>query len=137
AKPGILPPYQERPRTYPLEFQLAFDPRSDGGRWFPLLMTLVPRGEEAAKLLQRMNDQIPEFYRRTEDYYAHFFDTRFTVETPDRDFDRALQWAEIAVDQGKVKLGGEAGLIAGYYESGDSARPGYGWFFGRDSLWTS
>ena len=27
--------------------------------------------------------------------------------------------------------------MAGYYESGDSARPGYGWFFGRDSLWTS
>ncbi|MBZ5624268.1 MAG: glycogen debranching protein, partial [Acidobacteriia bacterium] len=36
-----------------------------------------------------------------------------------------------------VRLGEETGLIAGYYESGDSARPGYGWFFGRDSLWTS
>ncbi len=28
------------------------------------------------------------------------------------------------------------GLVAGYYASGDSARPGFGWFFGRDTLYT-
>jgi glycogen debranching enzyme len=26
--------------------------------------------------------------------------------------------------------------VAGYYASGDSARPGFGWFFGRDALYT-
>ena len=26
--------------------------------------------------------------------------------------------------------------MAGYYASGDSARPGFGWFFGRDALYT-
>ncbi|MDE3187721.1 MAG: hypothetical protein KGM96_09390 [Acidobacteriota bacterium] len=31
---------------------------------------------------------------------------------------------------------GETALVAGYYESGDSARPGFGWFFGRDALYT-
>ncbi len=31
----------------------------------------------------------------------------------------------------------ETGLVAGYYESADSARPGYAWFFGRDTLWTT
>src|ERR1035437_4490454 len=31
---------------------------------------------------------------------------------------------------------GETALVAGYYASGDSARPGFGWFFGRDSLYT-
>ena len=30
----------------------------------------------------------------------------------------------------------ETALVAGYYSSGDSARPGFGWFFGRDSLYT-
>lgn len=30
----------------------------------------------------------------------------------------------------------ETALVAGYYASGDSARPGFGWFFGRDSLYT-
>jgi len=30
----------------------------------------------------------------------------------------------------------ETALVAGYYASADSARPGFGWFFGRDSLYT-
>jgi hypothetical protein len=29
------------------------------------------------------------------------------------------------------------GLVAGYRTSGESQRPGFAWFFGRDSLWTS
>jgi len=137
ARPGILPPYQERPRSYPLELKLAFDPKTDSGLFFPLLMTLTGKQRQPAQSLQALNDSIPGLYKQNEEYYAHFFDTRLTCETPDSDFDAALRWAEIAIDQGKVKLGGETGLIAGYYESGDSARPGYGWFFGRDSLWTS
>ena len=31
---------------------------------------------------------------------------------------------------------GETALVAGYYSSADSARPGFGWFFGRDALYT-
>ena len=30
----------------------------------------------------------------------------------------------------------ETALVAGYYSSADSARPGFGWFFGRDALYT-
>jgi glycogen debranching enzyme len=36
----------------------------------------------------------------------------------------------------KAQPSGEIGLVAGYYSSGDSARPGFGWYFGRDSLYT-
>ena len=36
----------------------------------------------------------------------------------------------------QVKYGDETGMVAGYYSSGDSARPGFGWFFGRDTMWT-
>jgi hypothetical protein len=130
AKPGILPPYQERPRTYPLELRLAFDPKTDSGLFFPLL--IGPAGRLAA-----LNDGIEALYRQTRFYYDHFFDTRLTSETPNTELDRALRWATLAIDQGRVRLGSETGLIAGYYESGDSARPGYAWFFGRDALWTS
>jgi glycogen debranching enzyme len=137
AQPGVLPPYQERPKSYPVEFNLAFDPKTDAGLTFPLLMTLVDPHQPAAQALSALNAALPEAYRRTEDYYMHFFDTRLTAETPDATFNRALRWAEIAIDQGMVKVGDEPGLIAGYYGSGDSARPGYAWFFGRDALWTS
>jgi glycogen debranching enzyme len=136
TEPGILAPYQERPRTYPTELKLSFDPKKDSGLFFPLIFALGDQKPALARL-SALNNSIPELYRKTHDYYAHFFDTRLSSETPDREFDRALRWAEISIDQGKVRIHDETGLIAGYYESGDSARPGYGWFFGRDSLWTS
>jgi hypothetical protein len=132
TKPGILVPYQEHPQTYPLELKLSFDPKRDAGIIFPLTMGLLHgnpaplKEEDARHLLQQ-----------TEAYYGHFFATRLTAHTPDRRIDDALQWAEVAIDQAQISHKGETGLIAGYYESADSARPGYAWFFGRDTLWTT
>ncbi len=134
--PGILPPYQERPHTYPTELKLSFDPKNDSGLFFPLLMVLGDSRSGPAKLTA-LNNGLPGLYQKTKAYYDHFFDTHVASETPDPEFDHALRWAAIAIDQGKVRFHDEIGLVAGYYESGDSARPGYGWFFGRDSLWTS
>src|SRR5262249_49075938 len=37
AQPGILAPYQERPKTYPLQFILHVDPVRDRNAYFPLL----------------------------------------------------------------------------------------------------
>lgn len=137
TRPGILSPYQERPRSYPAEFKLSFDPKTDSALFFPLLVSLVEAKLEPARRLSKLNESIGALFAQTRDYYTHFFDTRLTAETPDPEFDRALAWAAIAIDQGKVKHHDETGLVAGYYGSGDSARPGFGWYFGRDSLWTS
>jgi hypothetical protein len=135
--PGTLAPYQERPKTYPAELKLSFDPKTDSGLFFPLLIVAGHGDFAPARDLAALNDGIPQRYAEVESYWSHFFDARLTVETPDAQFDRALRWAEIAIDQGRVRFHDETGLIAGYYESGDSARPGFAWFFGRDALWTS
>jgi hypothetical protein len=137
AQPGILPPYQERPQTYPLELKLSFDPKTDSGLFFPLLITLADSKVVPARQLDDLNNRAIEICKKTEDYYAHFFDKRLTSETPDAEFDASLRWAAIAIDQGRVRFHEETGLVAGYYTSADSARPGYGWFFGRDALWTT
>lgn len=136
TRPGILVPYQEHPQTYPLELKLHFDPKSGAGQAYPLVMGLLrseAAGEQAAEALSA----IPKIYSHTQDYFAHFFDQRVTADTPDKRLNEALRWAEIAIDQAQVKYHDETGLVAGYYESADSARPGYAWFFGRDTLWTS
>ncbi len=137
TQPGLLVPYQERPKTFPAELKLHFDPRTDSDLVFPLAIMMRSGSEDPAHALASLIGSIPGLYAETESYYRHFFDTRLTVETPDPRFDRALRWAEISVDQGRVRFHDETGLVAGYYESGDSARPGFAWFFGRDSLWTS
>ena len=144
AGPGILPPYQERPKYYPLQFKLHFDPKTDSNLYFPLIAAVSDGtdGKNVESLAALENNvakicaDIPALYRNTEQYYSHFFDDKLTVESPDQNFNRAVSWAEIAIDQMQVKRKGETGLAAGWYSSGDSARPGFGWFFGRDTLWS-
>ncbi|MCU1260091.1 MAG: glycogen debranching enzyme-like protein, partial [Bryobacterales bacterium] len=134
--PGIMAPYQERPRTYPLELKLAFDPKTQSRLFFPLLMAVGSGNEALGRRLMELNRTWTSLYRQTSDYYAHFFDRRLTTVTPDPRFDLAIRWAELAIDQAQVKYHDETGLVAGYYSSADSARPGFGWFFGRDTLYT-
>lgn len=136
STPGILPPYQERPKTYPLEFKLAFDPRKDAELFIPLLISVGADPESLGRQLADENARIAELHSQTASYWAHFFDKRLIVETPDHAFDDAMRWAAVAIDQARVRFHQETGMVAGYYSSGDSARPGFGWFFGRDTLWT-
>ena len=89
-----------------------------------------------AAQLARLNENAAQLYAKTADYYAHFFDKRLVADTPDRRFNEAMRWAELAIDQLRVRHGDEVGLVAGFYSSGDSERPGFGWFFGRDALYT-
>jgi glycogen debranching enzyme len=42
----------------------------------------------------------------------------------------------LAPEGSSLRPTGETALVAGYYTSADSARPGFGWFFGRDALYT-
>ncbi len=146
TQPGILAPYQERPKDFPLQLILQYDPARDGDRYFPLLMTAATTKGTATKAalqsaLAALGSTVQAQYQATAAYYRHFFDHRTFSETSDPRFDQALRWAEISIDQLRVRHaseqnGDETALVAGLYNSGDSNRPGFGWFFGRDSLYT-
>jgi Mannosylglycerate hydrolase MGH1-like glycoside hydrolase domain len=136
TQPGILVPYQEHPQTYPLELKLSYDPKRDHGAIYPLILGVTGEAKPAEQAAA-IAAAVPQLYGQTQDYYAHFFDRRLTVDTPDARLNEALRWAEISIDQMQVKYHDETGMVAGYYESADSARPGYAWFFGRDTLFTT
>jgi glycogen debranching enzyme len=71
-------------------------------------------------------------------YYDDYLARTVSVELPDRQLQQAYDWARVSVIQGLVTnpyLG--TGLVAGYRTSGASQRPGFAWFFGRDSFWTA
>jgi glycogen debranching enzyme len=143
AESGILAPYQERPKAYPLEFVLHFDPKTDTDKLFPLLVVTADTRDDArrevlAGKLASLETSFQSLFEATRKYYADFVSQHLSIETPDKDLDQAFAWAEIAVNQLRVETiptHDETALVAGFYSSGDSARPGFGWFFGRDALW--
>ncbi len=80
----------------------------------------------------------PALQKGSAAYYRSYLDRTVALDLPDRQLQQAYDWSRISVLQGLVTnpyLG--TGLIAGYRTSGETQRPGYAWFFGRDSLWTS
>ena len=144
AEPGILAPYQERAKTYPAQFVLHFDPARDGDRLYPLILTMSDTLADSsttalAHNLDALGHSVRSLYEGTVAYYKDFLAQHLSIETPDKQFDDALAWSEVAIDQLKVETTPghhETALVAGIDRSADSARPGFGWYFGRDSLWT-
>jgi hypothetical protein len=135
ATHGIMAPYQERPQVYPLELRLHVDPKNDRGRLYPLLMAVartkaMATNEALEGKLVKLDDAVPELYEATAKH-ARDEEERLTSIA---DFG----WAETSIGQLRTKVqgSGEEALVAGYYASCDSARPGFGWFFGRDALYT-
>jgi glycogen debranching enzyme len=144
AAPGILEPYQERGAEYPLQFVLHFDPKRDAHTWFPLLMTIgntaqTTTAEVFASQLASLERQFTTLYDENHKYYEDFRSSHLSIDTPDEKLNKAFSWAEVSIDQLRVQTTpnhDEEALTAGFVGSGDTARPGFGWFFGRDSLWS-
>ena len=93
---------------------------------------------EAGKTYQRLLTSYADSMREASEYYRAYLDKTIGLELPDAALQQAYDWARISTIQGLVNnpyLG--AGLVAGYRTSGVGQRPGFAWFFGRDSLWTS
>jgi glycogen debranching enzyme len=93
---------------------------------------------DAEKAYQHLLTSYTDATRAASEYYRAYLDKTVSLDLPDSALQQAYDWARISTIQGVVNnpyLG--KGLVAGYRTSGVSQRPGFAWFFGRDSLWTS
>jgi GH15 family glucan-1,4-alpha-glucosidase len=98
----------------------------------------VTGAADAEKAYRRLLDHGAELQRESAKYYADYLKRTVSVSLPDAQLQAAYDWSRVSVVQGLVAnpyLG--TGLVAGYRTSGESQRPGFAWFFGRDSLWIS
>jgi glycogen debranching enzyme len=90
------------------------------------------------KTYQHLTASYADLLRESAEYYRDYLKKTVSVELPDAQIQQAYDWSRVSVLQGVVNnpyLG--TGLVAGYRTSGESQRPGFAWFFGRDSFWTS
>jgi glycogen debranching enzyme len=93
---------------------------------------------EAEETYRRLTADYSKLLQLSADYYRNYLAQTVSVDLPDEELQRAYDWSRVSMLQGLVTnpyLG--TGLVAGYRTSGESQRPGFAWFFGRDSMWTS
>ena len=93
--------------------------------------------DDARKNYERLAGNPAEFFSTSRKYYEDYLARTLSLELPNPKLQAAYDWSRISTIQGLVAnpfLG--TGLVAGYRSSGETARPGFAWFFGRDSLWT-
>ena len=140
-------PYQEEPRDVPFEFAIDVTPERARHEFIPIVVTAAVDGPStehrasrpaAREAHARVLNNIPALYERTFDHYRELLEHGVRIATPDVRLDRAFEWARIGIDKGfatNPTLG--TGLLAGFRTSGNSERPGFAWFFGRDALWSS
>lgn len=94
--------------------------------------------DEAETVYKHLVADYPGLEKQAAQYYDDYLSRTVNLGLPDPQLEQAYDWAKISVIQGLVTnpyLG--SGLVAGYRTSGTTQRPGFAWFFGRDSFWTA
>jgi glycogen debranching enzyme len=132
-------PYQEEPRDVPAQFVMDVTPEMMKSHFVPIVIAGSVEGREKAKeTYERLLGSIEALYEKNVAYYSQLQNETTQIETPEERLDTAFRWAKVGVDKGFATnpfLG--TGLLAGFRTSGESERPGFAWFFGRDALWTT
>ncbi len=108
-----------------------------GERWLAIAGSVRSRAEAVAAWKAIIADPA-RVISDARGAYADYLDRTVQLDLPDKYIQRAYDWSRISVAQGMVDnplLG--RGLVAGYGPSKGGYRPGFAWFFGRDSFWTS
>jgi glycogen debranching enzyme len=139
ARDVSLMPYQEEPKDVPVRFVIEVPRERARSSYVPIVMTGSEHGrDEARAVYDRVLGSVEALYAANVEHYRKLLEETTSVSTPDPRLDASFAWAKVGIDKGLAtspSLG--TGLLAGFRTSGESERPGFGWFFGRDALWTS
>jgi glycogen debranching enzyme len=77
-------------------------------------------------------------YDRTAAYYTDYLRRTPDISIGDADFERAFEWAKVGLDKCFIEIPGLGSCYAAGFDcAGCGFRPGYAWFFARDTVWMS
>ncbi len=117
----------------------SFGPAAKGHNVYRLVMTASFESQKQADdLYGKLLAADSSLVGSARDYYAQYLDNTVQLSLPDKQLQLSYDWARISTVQGLVDepYAGK-GLVAGYNISSGSHRPGFSWYFGRDSMWTA
>jgi len=139
AKDVSLMPYQEEPKDVPVKYAVQISPSEAEKNFVPVAISASTEGrEKAVAVYKKLIAEAIPLYEKNVRYYEDFLERTASIKTPDERLNTAFDWAKIGTEKGVAEnpfLG--TGLVAGFRTSGESERPGFAWFFGRDSMWTA
>src|SRR5215475_1761505 len=93
---------------------------------------------EAEATYKKLIGSFESLEKESAAYYAEYLKKTVSVDLPDEQIQAAYDWSRVSLVQGLVvnpTMG--TGLVAGYRTAGESQRPGFAWFFGRDAFWST
>src|SRR5215472_15081471 len=141
GSPSASDPHQEFQTNYgesqTSSFRLGATAKGKSAKLIVIAASMEGR-DAALRTYQHLSADYPALQQEAAKYYQDYLARTVNLELPDAQIQQAYDWARISQFQGLVTnpyLG--TGLVAGYRTSGESQRPGFAWFFGRDSFWTS
>ncbi len=119
-------------------YWLEFAPVKGTAERLVIIAGSVKSREEMTGTYEYLASDPERIQREAEDYWERYLAHTVAVEIPDKHLEAAYDWARISMAKGLIEdpLLGE-GLVAGFGQSFAAARPGFAWFFGRDSCWSS
>ena len=120
----------------PMKFVMNITPEQAEQIFVPIIITGSINGpDEAVQNYQGLKNSAQQFYLQNYEHYQQARNNFLSIHSDEPDFDLAVEWAKISLEKGLVsnpQLG--TGLVAGYGVSGQTHRPGFGWFFGGDTF---
>jgi glycogen debranching enzyme len=132
-------PYQEEPRDAPNQLVIEAPAHVVDTQLIPIVIAGSVQGLDAAQsTYDKVLASARSLYEETAEHYERLDRDTLRIDSPDARLNMAFRWAKVGIDKGMTTsplLG--TGLVAGFRTSGDSERPGFAWFFGRDALWTA
>lgn len=121
---------------------LVFDLVNRDERVIPVVVAASGRSRvEATRAYRRVATHPGETLRDQATYHSRHLDRSLRVESPDDRFNRGYHWAVVGLDRHFLHTPGIGkGYTAGFAQTTPGwgrSRPGFAWYFGRDSVWTS
>ena len=120
----------------PSQFTVSVTPEEAARGLIPIAIAASADGPDAAKAAYtHLLASAEPSYHDAAGHYRRVRDELTSIETPDEAMNLAFEWGKVAIDKGFIcnpQLG--CGLIAGLGPSGNTERPGFGWFFGGDAF---
>ena len=119
----------------PSQFVIPISVQRASHEFVPIAIVAAkaPR-DDVAEMYRSLLSRARPFYEARRAHAERLRNTTTSLVSPDPMLDLALEWAKVNLDEQTVcnpELG--CGLVAGFGPSGESLRPGFGWFFGGDA----